>query len=152
MNLTDGTYKPYRKPGDTPVYVHTQSNQPPAVKKNIPQNVENRLNMLSCNETVFNQAKPLYQDALRASGYAHELTYKKINIHSLNKKNVGNRKNRRRNRRTFWFNPPWDGRVVTDVGAKIPAYLGHNNPQRSPTSPHIQSSHRQGLIPMSRKH
>ena len=37
--------------------------------------------MLSCIETVFNQAKPLYQDALKASGYTHELKYK---IHSLN--------------------------------------------------------------------
>ena len=80
LNLTDGTYKPFRKPGDTPVYVHMQSNHPPAVKKNIPQNVENRLNMLSCNETVFNQAKPLYQDALRASRYTHELEYKKVCI------------------------------------------------------------------------
>ena len=105
-------------------------------KKNIPQNVENRLNMLSCNETVFNQAKPLYQDALRASGYTHELKYKKVDIHSLNKRNVGNRKNR--SRRTFWLNPPWDGRVATDVGAKFLRILDTTIPRdQSPTSPHL---------------
>ena len=56
------------------------------VIKNIPLNVNKRLNMLSCNEEVFEQSKPKYQEALRASGYTHELKYEKVNIHDLNKK------------------------------------------------------------------
>ena len=132
LNLTDGTYKPYRKPGDTPIYVHIQSNHPPAVKKNIPQNVENRLNMLSCNEIVFNQAKPLYQDALKASGYTHSRTQVQHSFLELNNRNTNNRKNRRRGRRTFWFNPPWDARVAMDVGAKFLRILDRTIPRDHP--------------------
>ena len=35
--------------------------------------------MLSCNEEVFNEAKPMYQRALELSGYSYELKYEKIN-------------------------------------------------------------------------
>ena len=90
------------------------SNHPPAVKKNIPQNVENRLNMLSCIETVFNQAKPRCTQSKRI----HSRTQVQDSFLEYNR-NTNNRKNRRRGRRTFWFNPPWDARVATDVGAKF---------------------------------
>ena len=69
--------KPFRKPNDFPVYVHAQSNHASSHIKNIPINVEKRLNMLSCNEEVFNEAKPMYQIALRNSGYDYELNMKK---------------------------------------------------------------------------
>ena len=92
LNLENETYKEYRKPNDNPKYVHRLSNHPPAIIQNIPLNVNRRLNILSCNEDVFNECKQKYQDALRASGYDHELTYEKIDIHQLN----SNKKNKKR--------------------------------------------------------
>ena len=36
LNLEENTFKPYRKPGDRPWYVHSESNHPPLVIKNSP--------------------------------------------------------------------------------------------------------------------
>ena len=44
FNLSDSTYKPYLKQGDTPIYVHAQSNHPPGIIKNIPKSIEELLN------------------------------------------------------------------------------------------------------------
>ena len=131
LDLSTGQYKEYRKPNSRPIYVSKLSNHPPAIIKNIPLNVNKRLNMLSCNEAVFEQSKPKYQEALRASGYTHDLKYEKVDIHELNK-NEGRKKKRRRSRRQFWFNPPWDSRVRTDVGAKFLRLLDKNIPRGHP--------------------
>ena len=117
LNLSNGIYKPYRKPNNFPVYVHAQSNHAPSHIKNIPINVEKRLNMLSCNEEVFNEAKPMYQTALRNSGYDYELKYEKVDIHAMN--NNSGRQKRSRKKQTFWFNPVFDKQVETNVGAKF---------------------------------
>ena len=80
-------------------------------------NVDKRLNMLSCNEEVFNEAKPMYQIALRNSGYDYELKYEKVDIHAMNNNSV--RQKRSKKRQTFWFNPVFDKQVETNVGAKF---------------------------------
>ena len=36
LYLETGLFKPYRKPGDKPLYVSAQSNHPPQILKNIP--------------------------------------------------------------------------------------------------------------------
>ena len=36
LDLANNTYKPYRKPDDTPIYIDIKSNHPPAVKKQLP--------------------------------------------------------------------------------------------------------------------
>ena len=33
LNLETFEYKPYRKPGDTPLYIHVHSNHPPSSNK-----------------------------------------------------------------------------------------------------------------------
>ena len=117
LDLSTGIYKAFRKPNDTPVYVHADSNHAPSHIKNIPENVNKRLNILSCNEEVFMEAKPLYQEALRKSGYDYELKYEKVNIHELN--NRDGRRKRSRKRQIFWFNPVFCKRVETNVGAQF---------------------------------
>ena len=69
LDLSDGSYRPYRKPNDTPVYINADSNHPPSILKHIPELVEKRLQNISCNEDVFDKAKPLYEEALRRSGF-----------------------------------------------------------------------------------
>ena len=51
--------------------------QPPNIIKNIPIAINKRLSELSNNEEVFNNAKKSYQEALKNSGYEHELKYEK---------------------------------------------------------------------------
>ena len=74
----------------------------------------------------------MYQDALNASGYKHDLKYEKIDIHSMNNKNSEKKKNRSRKRRIFWFNPPWDSRVASDTGAKFLRILDKTIPRGHP--------------------
>ena len=33
LNLTDESYKPYRKPNNEPLYIHKESNHPPSITK-----------------------------------------------------------------------------------------------------------------------
>ena len=46
LDLRTGTYKPYMKENDTPLYVHSGSNHPPRVLKNIPISVNRRLSKI----------------------------------------------------------------------------------------------------------
>ena len=89
-----------------PIYVHAKSNHPPLIIKNLPLAINKRLSEISSNEDVFNNAKPPYQEALKKSGYQHELKYEK---HEKT-----NRRNRTRN--ITWYNPPYSSNVHSNIG------------------------------------
>ena len=82
------------------MYIHKESNHPPAITKQLPYSVESRLRKISSSKKVF-------QDALSRSGYEHVLTYD-------NPKDSCRSKNRKRN--VIWFNPPYSRSVATNVG------------------------------------
>ena len=69
LSLSNGTYSPFRKPNDHPLYINTKSNHPPTITKLLPAAISRRVSEISCNKEVFEKAKPDYQQALRASGY-----------------------------------------------------------------------------------
>ena len=77
FDLTNGTYCPYRKPNDHPQYINTKSNHPPNIIKQIPASINRRISDNSSSEDAFNKAKPVYDSALKASGYTETLTYNK---------------------------------------------------------------------------
>ena len=64
MELDTDIFRPYIKPNTVPLYINSLSNHPPSVIKNIPDAINKRLSKISCNETVFNTAAPVYQEAL----------------------------------------------------------------------------------------
>ena len=68
--------------------------------------VNKRLSDLSCNEEEFNKAKPLYENALKGSGFNTSIKYAKDEAKS----------NRNRNRKIIWFNPPFSQNVKTNIG------------------------------------
>ena len=111
LNLSNGTYGPFLKPGNVPIYVHSLSNHPPNIVKNIPKAVNRRLSSISSNERVFNEAAPLYQEAIRKSGYNYTLTY--------DPPTANNRRRRNRQRNIIWFNPPFNTHVQTNIGRKF---------------------------------
>ena len=76
LNLNDGTYKPYNKPDNKIQYINTESNHPPNIILQIPKTIERRLSEHSSSESIFNDAKPIYEKALNESGYNVELKYK----------------------------------------------------------------------------
>ena len=125
FDLTLGTYKPYLKPGDTPLYVHSQSNHPPSILKNIPESIQKRLSALSSNENIFNEVAPIYQEALKKSGYNFQLKYIPPNPEKRSKK-------RSRKREVIWWNPPYSMNVKTKVGENFFKLLRTHFPKGHP--------------------
>ena len=107
LNLTNGLFQPYRKPNDEPLYINMKSNHPPTVIKQIPAAINRRLSALSSNKETFDKAKPIYDKALRSSGFNESLHYCKKNTTAPTKRN--------RKRNTIWFNPPYSKNVQTNV-------------------------------------
>ena len=107
LNLQDGSFKPFQKPGNTILYVHKQSNHPPSILKNLPDNINKRLNALSSDEQQFNSTVQPYQEALHKSGYNNKLQYET---------NMNKPKKRNRQRKITWYNPPFSANVATNIG------------------------------------
>ena len=61
FNLVMDKFFPYRKPSNTPHYIHFESDHPPSIIKQLPSMTNKRISNLSCNEREFNKAEPLYE-------------------------------------------------------------------------------------------
>ena len=126
--MKNGTYKPFTKPNHRPTYVHTQSNHPPSIIKNIPLSVNERLSRLSSNKEIFDAAAPQYQEALDRSWYNHKLEFSAISP----TKEPG--RCRKRGRRVTYFNPPFSLNVGTNIGKEFLNII-RNFPQNNPLHP-----------------
>merc|ERR1719422_2180163 len=95
MSLEDGTYKPYRKDNNAvPVYIHRDSNHAPSVKRGLCQMISNRISDLSSSEEIFKSVAPLYNQALKNSGFTEEIKFSK-----------DRQRRRTRKRKIIFFNP-----------------------------------------------
>lgn len=108
FDLRNGTYKPFKKPNNTPLYIHSESNHPPCITKQIPKGVSKRISNNSANEDIFSEAAPYYNEALRKCGYNEPLIYCP-DVPT-------NETTRQRQRKCIWFNPPYSKNVKTNVG------------------------------------
>jgi hypothetical protein len=124
VTLTTGKYHPYSKPNNTPLYVHSKSNHPPSVLRNIPLSINKRLTEISSDQDSFEQASPSYQQALDKSGYNHKLQFK----HPLNL--TTNKKTR--SRKIKWYNPPYSKNVSTSVGQSFLKIIDEEFPADHP--------------------
>ena len=87
------------------------SNHPKCITDNIPEAVNKRLSALSSNEQMFDSVCPIYQAALKNSGYTFQLKFNPTNITRQPKRN--------RARKIVWFNPPFSSSVKTNIGEKF---------------------------------
>jgi hypothetical protein len=110
LNLTNNSYRPFRKENHNPIYINKASNHPPSIKKQLPGMISNRLSTLSCSKEVFLSEVPIYQDALQTAGFDEKLQFNE---------NTSSNKSRTRSRKVIWFNPPFSQIVKTNVGAKF---------------------------------
>ena len=113
---------PYRKDVNPPMYLNCMSDHPPNVIKDIPRIIESRLNQISKDKVVFENAIGIYQNALRQAGYTHKLRYIEKNTTSTRRK---------RQRHVTWYNPPWCGNVETNVAGKVLSFVDRHFPKRS---------------------
>ena len=121
LDLNTGKFKPYTKPMSTPLYVHSQSNHPPNIIRNIPAAINRRLSSISSDRAVFNEAAPPYQEALRKSGYTHQLEFKPPPQGPPQQK-------RMRRRNVIWFNPPYNKNVKTNIGRAFISLINRSFP------------------------
>ena len=124
MNITTGTYSPYRKPNDETKYVNAKSNHPPSIIRGIPKAVNKRLSTISSSKKEFDEAKEPYQKALNESGYKYTLKFEEPTPQTASK-------NRRR-RNIIWYNPPWNEAVKTNVGKQFLALIDKHFPKSNP--------------------
>ena len=108
FDLTNGTYKPFKKPNGELHYVNAESNHPPSILKQIPISIENRLSNNSASKEIFEEAKPQYEKALENCGYKKT----KLTFSNTSK----NKEKRNRSRKIIWFNPPYSQNVQTNIG------------------------------------
>ena len=97
FNLEVEFFFPYRKPHNTHLYNHSESNHLPSITKQLPSMTNRRVSNLSYNENEFNKAKPIYESALKNSGFNYSMKFEAP---------IENTR-RKRNRKVIWFNPPY---------------------------------------------
>lgn len=114
LDLSSGKYSPYRKPNDTPAYVHRKSNHPPPILRNIPAAISRRITDTSSDKKVFDSVAPIYNNALKASGYDERIEFLEDRKEGTNRL-----RRRQRSRKVLWFNPPYSRHVKTCVGKKF---------------------------------
>ena len=107
LDLQYNTYRPYKKTNNQPKYVHSKSNHPPTILKEIPQSISKRISNNSSSEEIFMQSAQYYNQILRESGYEESLKY-------TPKPSTPSKRNRKRE--IIWFNPPYSMNVDTNVG------------------------------------
>lgn len=109
LDLPSGKYWPYRKPNNEPLYINAKSNHPPAIIKHLPSAINSRIASISCNEEEFSKAKPVYEDALKKSGYKHKMEFETAET----------KPSRSRKRKVIWFNPPFNQNVKTNLAKRF---------------------------------
>ena len=88
--------------------MHTKSNHPPTILKEVPKSKNKRLSKISSTEREFKAAKDECQKALNESGYKHKLVFEKPE--------EPKEKNKKSKRDIIWYNPPYNLAVRTNVG------------------------------------
>ena len=83
--------------------------------------VGRRISDLSSSEEIFKQAAPIYNQALRNSGFNEEIKFSKRD---------NNRKGNR-SRRIIFFHPPWSDQIKTNVGKCFLQLLDKHFPRGS---------------------
>ena len=121
LNLATCTNEPYKKDNDTPPYIHTNSNHPPSVTKQIPKSISRRLSSNSSNIVIFNKHKHIYDEALKISCYKRELKF-----------TPPKDKSKHRSKNIIWFNPPYNKCISSSIGRDFLNSTSEHFPNNSP--------------------
>ena len=159
FDLATDAYRPYRKPNDNPLYIHTHSNHPPHITKQLPNMIGNRLSAISSSAAAFAEAAPEYNAALQKSGYKEEVHFTPPTNHHPPKQNTpqpptpyqtpppqcsqrgrpprttqgsGSKKSRKRKRDILWYNPPFNAAVTTNIGKRFLGLIDTHFPKSRP--------------------
>ena len=113
LDLSLDTYSPYMKPNNRPLYVHSHSNHPHQIIRNIPKGINKRLANIASDKRTFHRAVRPYQQALEASCHDHTLLFNK------QRTDASEANKRKRRRKIIWYNPPYNKAVATNIGKRF---------------------------------
>ena len=125
--MINGTYRPYRKPNDNPIYININSNHPLSTKKRIPKSISKRISKFSSNEEIFNNNIRTHSDALKICQFQEKPIFipeTPSDPHAKEK--------RKYRRNIVWFNSSYSMHIKTNI---CKAFLNLLHKQ-SPTPPH----------------
>ena len=123
LNLSTGKYKPNNKPDIKPIYINVNSNHPPHIIKNLPENISRRINKVSSDKTVLKNSRKLFKNTLSNSGFYYIITFQ------LLAKNKDRSRNKNRGRKIVSFNPSYSCNVATNIGKKLLLLLDKHFPK-----------------------
>ena len=114
FDLIKDVYRPYRKPNDSAVYTNKNSNQPPTALRQLAKSVSKRISEISSNGQICKESIPIYEEALKKSGFHEKLEYVREEAD-----NHGKEEKKRWKPRKIWFNPPFSNNVKSNVGKQF---------------------------------
>ena len=76
--------------------------------------VSKRISETSSNEQIFKESIPIYEEALKKSGFHEKLEYVREEVDKH-----GKEEKKRRKRKIIWFNPPYSNNVKRNVGKQF---------------------------------
>ena len=106
LNLSNGSYRPDKKPNEEINYRHVNSDLSPSILKQRPMSIEKRLSSLSSPKEIFQETLLYYEQCLSNCGYKEKLRYRDPAPSILI--TTG-----KRQRNILWFNPPYSKPVKT---------------------------------------
>ena len=98
---------------------------PPCIIKQLPVSINKRLCSLSSDEKSFESIAPIYEDALKRSGFNMKLSYSETH------KATPTQSKTTRKRNIIWFNPPYSKNVKTNVAQKFLRLIDKHFPKSS---------------------
>ena len=119
LNLRRNTYQPFRKDNNSILYIHSDSNHPSSIKKQLPNMISKRISNISSSKEIFDSEAPIYNDALHAAGYTSKIMLESPQSNP----NITEKNKRKRTRNIIWFNPPYNQNVKTNIGSKFLALI-----------------------------
>ena len=124
FDLINCIYKPYRKPNDIPVYINKNSIHPPTVFRQLAKSVSRRISETSSNEQIFKESIPIYEEALKKSGFHEKLEHVREEVDKH-----GKEEKKRRKRKIIWFSPPYSNNVKSNVRKQFLKLVRWNFPK-----------------------
>ena len=124
LDLNTGSYKPYRKPNDETLYIHTKSNHPANILKQPHISIETVLSNLSSNPEIFHEVSKHYQNILSQSGYDYKLQCKPPKNENENK----SKSSKSRKGNVIWFNSTFSEDVSNNI---LPSFNSKTSSKQS---------------------
>ena len=83
LNLSNGSYQPFKKPNDDTIYIHSHSNHPPSIIRHLSISISQRISTkLSSDHATFQLAAPTYNNVLKHRGFRSNIEFPPDETHT----------------------------------------------------------------------